>query len=156
MKSITKSTKNDRKWFLDQNGYQIQSENFKYKSRIIHKKVLNEFDQEIEITEKEVVYWSKKFHDRQMYEHKNFLDFIEKLKKSPERFRISKAQSKDLKKFLKKDLENIKTGEIINSADLKAILDEGKIKEFNDLMGYYRITTSEVNMPDLEIIEKYH
>ena len=155
-KSISKSTKSDKKWFLDQNGYQIHNENFKYKSRIIHKKVLNEFDQEVEITEKEVVYWSKKFADRQMHEHKNFLEFIEKLKQSPERFRISKAQSKDLKKFLKKDLENIKTGELIDSGDLKAILDEEKISEFNELMGYYRITTSELNMNDLEVIEKYH
>ena len=155
-KSITKSTKNDKKWFLDEDGYQTQSENFKYKSRIIHKKVLNEFDQEIEITEKEVVYWSKKFAERQKHEHQSFLDSVEKLKQSPERFRISKAQSRDLKKFLKKDLENIKTGELINSKDLKAILDEDKIKEFNELMGYYRIITSEINMPDLEVIEKYH
>lgn len=155
-KSITKSTKNDRKWFLDQNNYQIHNENFKYKSRIIHKKILNELGQEIEITEKEIVYWSKKFADRQIHEHKKFLDFIERLKQSPERFRISKAQSKDLKKFLKKDLENIKTGELIDSKDLKAILDEDKINEFNALMGYYRIATSELNMPDLEVIEKYH
>ena len=155
-KSIAKSTKSDKKWFLEQNGYQIHNDNFKYKSRIIHKKVLNELDQEVEITEKEVVYWSKKFHDRQVHEHKNFLEFIEKLKKSPERFRISKAQSKDLKKFLKKDLENLKTGELIDSNDLKAILDEDKINEFNKLMGYYRITTSELNMNDLEVIKKYH
>ena len=155
-KSITKSTKNDRKWFLDQNNYQIHNENFKYKSRIIHKKILNELGQEVEITEKEIVYWSKKFADRQIHEHKKFLDFIERLKQSPERFRISKAQSKDLKKFLKKDLENIKTGELIDSKDLKANLDEDKINEFNALMGYYRIATSELNMPDLEVIEKYH
>ena len=155
-KSITKSTKNDRKWFLDQNNYQIHNENFKYKSRIIHKKILNEFGQEVEITEKEIVYWSKKFADRQIHEHKKFLDFIERLKQSPERFRISKAQSRDLKKFLKKDLENIKTGELIDSKDLKANLDEDKINEFNALMGYYRIATSELNMPDLEVIEKYH
>lgn len=155
-KSIQKSTKSDKEWFLEKDGYKIESENFKYKSKIIYKKEKNEFGQEIQIAEKEIVYWSKKFAERQMHEHKNFIDFIEKLKKSPESFRVSKAQSKDIKKFLKKDLENIQTGEIVNSNDLKAILDEEKINEFNELMGYYRIVTSEINIPDLEVIEKYH
>ena len=36
------------------------------------------------------------------------------------------------------------------------MLDMDKINQFNSLMGYYRIVTSELNMNDLEIIEKYH
>ena len=40
-------------------------------------------------------------HEAAVYE--NFKKFIEKLKTSPENFRISKSQSKDLKKFLKRD-----------------------------------------------------
>ena len=36
------------------------------------------------------------------------------------------------------------------------MLDEEKIKAFNSLMGYYRIVTSELNMPDTEVIDKYH
>lgn len=155
-KSVQKSTKIDKKWFLNSAGYTFQSPGFKYKSKVIYKKVKNEFGQEIQIAEKEVVYWSKKFEDRSRYERKHFLEFIEKLKKSPESFRISKAQTRDLKKFLKTDLENIKTGEIINSHHLKAILDEDKINEFTELMGYYRIVSSEIEMSDLEIIEKYH
>lgn len=36
------------------------------------------------------------------------------------------------------------------------MLDTDKINEFNAMMGYYRIVTSELNMPDLEVIDKYH
>lgn len=155
-KSILKSTKKDKQWLVDNEGYVSLNEGFKYKSRIIHKKVKDEFGNEREITEKEVVYWSKKFEERQKHENKSFLEFIEKLKLSPESFRISKSQSKDLKKFLKKDVENIDTAEIIDSTKLKAILDEEKLNSFNSLMGYYKIVTSELEMPDIEVIDKYH
>lgn len=155
-KSILKSTKKDKEWLIDDNGYIYTSNDFKYKSRIIHKKVKDEFGNTKEITEKEVVYWSKRFEARQKHENKSFLDFIEKLKSSPESFRISKAQAKDLKKFLKSDVENIDTGEIINSHKLKAMLDMDKVNSFNSLMGYYKIVTSELNMPDTEVIDKYH
>ena len=155
-KSILKSTKKDKEWLIDDNGYIYTSNDFKYKSRIIHKKVKDEFGNIKEITEKEVVYWSKRFEARQKHENKSFLDFIEKLKSSPESFRISKAQAKDLKKFLKSDVENIDTGEIINSHKLKAMLDMDKVNSFNSLMGYYKIVTSELNMPDTEVIDKYH
>ena len=36
------------------------------------------------------------------------------------------------------------------------MIDDEKLTEFNELMGYYRIVSSESDMPDLEIIEKYH
>lgn len=155
-KSTLKSTKKDKQWLTDDKDYIHQSSDFKYKSRIIHKKVKDEFGNEKEITEKEVVYWSKKFEDKQKHENKSFLEFIEKLKVSPESFRVSKSQTKDLKKFMKKDVENIDTGEIIDSTRLKGLLDEEKINEFNSLMGYYKIVSSELNMDDLEIIDKYH
>ena len=155
-KSILKSTKKDKEWLINPDGYTNLSEDFKYKSRIIHKKVKDEFGTEHEIAEKEVVYWSKRFESRQKHENKSFLEFIEKLKTTPENFRISKSQSKDLKKFLKKDVENIDTGEVLDSTKLKAMLDEEKINAFNSLMGYYKIVTSELNMSDTEVIDKYH
>lgn len=48
------------------------------------------------------------------------------------------------------------TGEVINSSELKAIIDEKKIEEYKKFMGYYQIVTSELDMDDLEVIEKYH
>ncbi len=155
-KSILKSTKKDKEWLTDDTGYTHTSDDFKFKSRIIHKKVTDEYGNEHEISEKEVVYWSKRFENRQKHENKSFLNFIEKLKTSPESFRISKSQSKDLKKFLKKNVENVDTGEILDSHKLKALLDEEKFNAFNSLMGYYKIVTSELNMPDTEVIDKYH
>lgn len=36
------------------------------------------------------------------------------------------------------------------------MIDDEKLKEFNDLMGYYQIVSSELEMSEKEIIEKYH
>ena len=36
------------------------------------------------------------------------------------------------------------------------MIDDDKLNEFNALMGYYMIATSELEMPDQEIIDKYH
>ena len=36
------------------------------------------------------------------------------------------------------------------------MIDEAKLTEFNELMGYYQIVTSELGMDDREVIEKYH
>ena len=41
-------------------------------------------------------------------------------------------------------------------ADLRRLAFFRKLTEFNGLMGYYQIESSELDMPDLEIIDKYH
>ena len=41
-------------------------------------------------------------------------------------------------------------------ADLRRLAFFRKLTEFSDLMGYYQIVSSELDMTDLEIIDKYH
>ena len=68
-KSLKKSTKEDREWAMDQNGYTIVDENFKYKSRIITVTVKDKAGKSREIRQKSVVYWSRHFYDRDVAEH---------------------------------------------------------------------------------------
>lgn len=154
-KSIEKTAKEEKEWIYKQEGYNIVSKDFKYKSRVIKRKV-TVGDEKKDITEKVVVYFSKKFYDKQMHDNKSFLEFIDKLQKNPENFRITKSQSSTLKKFLKKELLNDKTGEILNSKDLKALLDFDKINKYKESFGYYQIVTSELDMDDKNIIDTYH
>ncbi len=155
-KSIAKSTKEEKTWILKQDDYTIVSENFKYKSRIITKTIKDENNKKVQITEKEVIYWSKSYYEKQKYENKSFLEFIEKLKNNPESFRISKTQVSSLKKFIKKEFINELTGEVIDSNKLKAIIDEEKINAFVDYFGYYKLITSELDMNDSDVIDTYH
>ena len=155
-KSIPKSKKEEKEWILKQEGYTSISDNFKYKSRIITKMVKDENDNDVQITEKEVVYWSKSYYEKQMYENKTFLEFLDKLKNSPQSFRITKTQTSSIKKFIKKQFVNELTGEVIDSNRLKAIIDEKKVNAFVAYFGYYKLITSELNMDDCEVINTYH
>lgn len=154
-KSLEKTAKEEKQWAFDPSGYTIVSKDFKYKSNIVKRKV-KVADEYKEITEKVIVYFSKKFYDKQMHQNKSFLEFIEKLKISPDSFKITKTQSNSLKKFLKSELVNSKTGEILNSKDLKAFVDFDKINKYKDSFGYYQIVTSELDMPDQKVIDTYH
>ena len=155
-KSIRKSSKKEREWVLEQDGYTEKSPDFKYKSRIVMRTVTDEDGTKRQIREKVVVYWSRSFYKREYHENQSFLTFIEKLKANPNGFRVTAAQSRSLRKFMKKDLVNKETGEVLDGTKLVSMIDDEKLTEFNDLMGYYQIVTSELDMPDLEIIDKYH
>lgn len=155
-KSLKKSTKKDREWTLNPDGYTEKSADFKYKSRIVTRSITDENGTEKKVREKVVVYWSRVFYERERHENQSFLDFVEKLKKNPNGFRVTAAQSRSLRKFLKKELVDKDTGEILDGRKLLAMIDDDKLTEYRDLMGYYQIVSSELDMPDLEIIDKYH
>ena len=155
-KSILKSKDEEKKWILDQNGYTITSEVFRYKSRVVRKTVKDEKGQKRNITEKVVVYWSKKFYDKQMYENKKFIDILKKIIENPNNFRVSASRVKELKKYFKKELVNIETGEAVDSSKLRPLLDDNAVDEFCKYFGYYQIVTSELDLGDTEVIDKYH
>ena len=163
-KSLRKSTAATRKWAMSPEGYTVVSDRFRRKSRIVQREVTlvkkdkngKEKREKRKLTEKEVVYWSEAFYKREMHERRSFLDFVDKLRANPAGFRVSAAQSKSLKKFLKDEYLNKKTNEIVDGRRLVAMMDDDKLNAFNELMGYYMIATSELDTPDQEIIDKYH
>ena len=155
-KSLRKTDKAERTWAIDPEGYTVVSENFRHKSRIVKRVVKDENGKKHEVREKVVVYWSKAFYERERSENASFMEFLGKLKENPGSYRISSSHSKGLRRFLKKEYVNKVTGEKVDSADLMPMIDEAKLTEFNDLMGYYQIVTSELEMGDREVIEKYH
>ena len=155
-KSIKKSTQQEKDWILEENGYIKKSDTFKYKSRIIRKKVKDSEGNTRTITEKVVVYWSKKFYEKEIHENQSFIEFLRKIKETPANFRVSATQIKNLKKYFKKELVNVETGEAIDSTKLRALIDENAEDEFCKYFGYYQIVTSELEVEDIEVIDKYH
>jgi transposase len=155
-KSLLKSTKKEQEWTYDDEGYTVVSPDFKYKSRIMKRKVKDENGNWRTLEEKVVVYWSRKFEARSIQENRKFLDFLKKLEESPANFRITALQSKALRKFMKKEYVNTKTGEIVYSSDMRGYIDFDKVAEYKKSMGYYQIVSSELKMDAKEIIDKYH
>ena len=155
-KSLLKSTKKEQEWAYSDEGYIQTSEDFKYKSRIVKRTVKDEAGWSRTIEERVVVYWSRKFQARSEKENKKFLDFLKRLEETPENFRITAMQSKRLRKFFKKECVNQKTGEIVDSTDIKAFIDFDKVREYRGSMGYYQIVTSELTMEPQQVIDRYH
>lgn len=104
VKVLKKTRKEEKEWIYNQNGYINEGTSFKYKSRTYKRMVTLDDNKQQEIGEKVVVYWSEKFAKKQMAENKSFLEFIEKIKANPSNFKITKTQSKSLKKFIKKNV----------------------------------------------------
>lgn len=155
-KSIQKTLAKERAWIFDNEGYTHEGETFKYKSRIVKRKVKIGENEYQDIVEKVVAYWSSKFYKKQMTENKSFLDFLKKLEENPESFRITKSQSKSIRKFIKKECMNDETGEVFDSNKLKISIDYDKVNAFKESFGYYQIVTSELEMSDKKVIETYH
>ena len=155
-KSIRKTPKAERQWIMIQEDYIAKGNSFKFKSRIVTRHVKDENGVVMELKEKVIVYWSERFYMREYNEHKSFLDFLERLRQNPASFRITAIQSNKLKKFFKREFVHKDTGEIIESGKLLGMLDEEKIEEMTAFMGYYQIVTSEIDMPDEDVIEAYH
>jgi transposase len=155
-KSLLKSNAEEKTWAYCENGFIHESDKFRYKSRVVRKTVKDDNGQEREIAEKVIVYWSENFAKRGEKENKSFLEFLDKLMESPENLRISVTQAKSLRKFLNKNVINEKTGEIVNSHELRTMIDKDKVDAYKRNFGYYQLVTSELTMDDKEIIEKYH
>ena len=155
-KSLRKSSRAEVAWALEADGYDKPGADFRCKSRIVTRKVRDEGGRERTIQEKVVVYWSRAFYERERRENESFLSFVERLRANPAGFRVTAAQSKSLRRFVKGDVLDRKTGKILDGTKLVAMIDDEKLKAFNDLFGYYQIVTSELEMPDREVIDKYH
>ena len=155
-KSLRKSTKREIAWAVSPEGYDFSDEKFRCKSRIVNRTAALPDGKKRIFKEKVVVYWSRHFYERELHENASFLSFVEKLKANPGGFRITAAQSQSLRRFLRKDVLDRKTGNVLDGTKLAAMIDDEKLSEFNELFGYYQIVTSELDMPEREVIDKYH
>ncbi len=155
-KSLLKTTAKEQEWAYDDDGCTAISDDFRYKSRIVKRKVKDEKGNIRTIEEQVVVYWSRKFEARSIRENKKFLDFLKKLEESPSSFRITSTQAKTLRKFMRKECVNTETGEVLDSTAIRGFIDFDKVAEYKKSLGYYQIVTSELTMSPLEVIDKYH
>ena len=163
-KSLRKSTAEEVAWALSPVGYDSPGADFRCKSHVVARTATlvekgpdgKDRKKKVEFREKVVVYWSRAFYERERRENKSFLEFVERLKANPGGFRVTAAQSHSLRRFLRDEVVDRETGDILDGRRLRAMIDDAKLEEFNRLMGYYQIATSELDMPDREVIAKYH
>ena len=143
----------------DENGNILRYEDkpviFKHKSRVYAKKVQIKKDGKRNVTyqiyQKQMVYYSKKYADRQKHERELAIKKAEDLIKNPGKY--TQATSYGCTKYINNIRFNEETGEV--SEGLELSLKKDKIKEEETYDGYYSIVTSEKNLTDKEIRDIY-
>ena len=136
---------------------------FKHKSRIYPKTMYivrddkgktksgNVKKEKILVDQKQMVYFSQKYADKQKHDRDQMIAKANDLIKNP--YKYNKATSYGAANYVK-NLKFLKsTGEIADTSNL--LIDEEKIKEEEKYDGYYSIVTSEENLSDLEIRNIY-
>lgn len=152
-KSIKKCNAEEKSWAIAPEGFSGESDaDFRVKSRIVSKTLKDEDGRSITIQQKQVVYWSRKFYNREMRENAEFLSMLEKFAEDPNRFPISRY--KGLSKFIEVCQVDKETGEILDTKAVQLVKEE-KVKEYCKYFGYYMIVTSELEESDDAIIDIY-
>lgn len=163
--SIRGADKEFKKWCIDPEGYQNDKITdgcdtiiFRHKSRIYPKTIHVNVDKdterpkkkEITVDQKQMVYYSQKYAEKQALERQRAIQRAEDLIRHPKKY--DKVSAKGASGYVKNIAFNKETGEVI---DLNLELDVEKIEEESKYDGYYSIVTSELNMSDIEIRKIY-
>lgn len=145
---------------IDDDGNEIK---FIHKSRIYPKKMCikrkdkgltkkgNEKKQFITVDQKQMVYYSQKYADKQKRDRQIVIEKAKDLIKNPGSY--TRATSYGAAGYINNIQFDKKTGEVINGCDLS--LNEEKIKEEEQYDGYYSIVTSEEHLSDIELRNIY-
>lgn len=144
-----------KKYVLDQQDYSIDSNDFKIKSRVVSVKI-NVTNTEgkikkVDVVQKQVVFYSPDFARRAGHERDKA---IEKAKKLIAKTKNGKLSENGASKYIKSQPLDKKTGELYELSEAHW-LDSNKIYEEQKYDGYYAIVTSELNMPNEEILDAY-
>lgn len=111
----------------------------------------NSIKERITVDQKQMVYFSQKYADKQKHDRDMMIEKARDLVSNPAKY--NKATSYGAANYVK-NLRFLKsTGEIADTSNL--LIDEEKIKEEEKFDGYYSIVTSEENLSDIEIRNIY-
>jgi transposase len=152
-KSTRRANKKEKEWILDDSGFRWTGKDkaFKIKSEIREREVLDENGNKRVIKEKFITYWSKKHYKYECKENRKFIEYLDAVCDFPDKL---KDKENKLNKYLKKTNVVKGTGEVVKTK-VRYTLDKEKLERDLSLMGYYNLMTSEVKMPDEEVIKKY-
>lgn len=161
--SVRGGTDKFKEYVLDETGYKDKAGNpatadsdFKIKSRRIKRDINVTMSggsiSKQSVGEKQVVFWSRKYFLKAREERAEVIAKAEELIANPKKY--SKATSYGAAGFIEHIEYDKQTGEILETGS-KLTLDKAKIAQDEMLDGYYSIVTSEMEMPDADIIDTY-
>ena len=143
--------------YMDKNGHPAKEDiDFKYKSRVIARDINVTLPSGRKVKkvvyEKQVVFWGRKYALKAKAEREEVLKKAHDLANNPQKY--TKATSYGAAKYVKNLKFDKKTGEVINVKE-RPVFDEAKVTEEEKYDGYYAIVTSELDMPEMKVIDTY-
>lgn len=151
--SVRGATRELKDFVTDEDGYRYIGKDFKIKSRVVPTEIYvtdqNGKKKKVIIDQKQVAFYSKRYDIKA----KNDRDVAcEKAIREMKRGIYYPPNSSY--KYIKSDIADSLTGEVYDTKRIFS-LDYERIKEEEKFDGYYLICTSELDMPDSEIVERY-
>lgn len=155
--SIRGADQDFKNYVLDPSGYRSISEDFKIKSRLVPREisVTSVRGKKIKKTvdEKQVIFYSEKYAAKARAERASAVEKAKSLIQNPSQY--NRATSGGAAKYVKNLTFDAKTGEILVDAKQSLHFDEEKLRQEEELDGYYAIITSEYQETDERIVDIY-
>lgn len=160
-KSVRGASEEFKSYVLNDEGYRWAGQDYKVKSRVVPTEInvtIGKYKngknkkKKIQIDQKQVVFYSRKYAERAKKQREAILAKAVDLIKNPSKYQ--KATSYGAAAYVSNLEFDKDTGEILDTGK-KLFLDEEKIKQDEQLDGYYAIVTSELDESDDRIIEIY-
>jgi transposase len=159
--SVRNASKDFKSFVLKDEGYTWMGKDYKRKSRVVpteinvtvgkYKNGKNK-KKKVQIDQKQVVFYSHKYAERSRKQREAVIAKAVDLIANPSKYQ--KATSHGAAAYVANIGFDKDTGEILNTGK-RLFLDEEKIKQDEQLDGYYAIVTSELDESDDRIIEIY-
>jgi len=159
--SVRGASNEFKQFILDEEGYR-GNEDFKIKSRVVPTEISVTIGKhkngkpkkkKIQIDQKQVVYYSRKYAIRSKKKREELIAKAANLIASPSKY--TKSTSYGAASYVANIEFDKETGELVENGQM-LFLDEEKIKQEEMLDGYYAIVTSELDEEDERIIDIYH
>lgn len=138
---------------LEENGYKYnKTKTFKIKSFLRDREIKGENGEKEILKEKAVCFWSENYDNREKKKREKLEERIQEYLQNPSKYTASNRYG--IKKYLELHTVNTETGEVDeNKSYLR--FDKDKYDRDVTLDGYYALVTSELDLTEEEIIEKY-
>lgn len=154
----TKANQEIKDYVLSNEGYrEIGTDGFKIKSKIMPTIIIvkdaDGKDQKVEIDEKHVAFYSPKYAKRAKHKRDEVIEKANKIISS--KLNYTNVSNYGAMKYIIGMTLDKTTGELTEENNVKPFLNTDIIEEEAKYDGYYSIVTSELDMPDEEIIERY-
>lgn len=159
--SVRNASDDFKAYVLDDKGYTWMGKDYKRKSRVIPTKINvtvgkykngKKKKKKVQIDQKQVVFYSRKYAERAKKQREAVIAKAVDLIANPSKYQ--KATSYGAASYVANIEFDKNTGEILDTGK-KMFLNKEKIKQEEQLDGYYAIVTSELDESDDRIIEIY-